>query len=102
MITHINEICLHISEKSFTFVVEKERDIMRNYFWQKSRHPETLNYLLYKIDPNTRTPELMTIFSDNDFNFVAQNLLILTERNPNNSYFIYDQLQHEVVTSNNF
>lgn len=102
MLTHINTICLHISEKSCTFVVEKERDIMRHYFWQKSRHPETLNYLLYKIDPTTRTPELLTIFSDNDFNFVAQNLLILTERNPNNTYFIYDQLQQELVTKDNF
>lgn len=75
---------------------------MRHYFWQKSRHPETLNYLLYKIDPTTGTPELLTIFSDNDFNFVAQNLLILTKRNPNNTYFIYDQLQQELVTKDNF
>lgn len=81
---------------------KKQTDNMRHYFWQKSRHPETLNYLLYKIDPTTRTPELLTIFSDNDFNFVAQNLLILTERNPNNSYFIYDQLQQELVTKDNF
>lgn len=27
MLTHINAICLHISEKSSTFVVEKEREI---------------------------------------------------------------------------
>lgn len=93
---------MHISEKSCTFVVEKEREIMRHYFWQKRRHPETLNYLLYKIDPTTRTPELLTIFSDNDFNFVAQNLLILMERNPDKTYYIYDQLQHEIVTKDNF
>ena len=102
MLTHINTICLHISEKSCTFVVVKKRDNMRHYFWQKRRHPETLNYLLYKIDPTTRTPELLTIFSDNDFNFVAQNLLILTERNPDKKYYIYDQLQHEIVTKDNF
>ena len=102
MLTHINTICLHISEKSRKFASRKERDNMRHYFWQKTRHPETLNYLLYKIDPTTRTPELLTIFSDNDFNFVAQNLLILTKRNPNNTYFIYDQLQQELVTKDNF
>ena len=102
MLTHINGICLHISEKSRKFASRKEIDNMRHYFWQKSRHPETLNYLLYKIDPTTRTPELLTIFSDNNFNFVADNLLTLEKRNPNTCYYIYDQLQHEVITSSNF
>lgn len=80
----------------------RKRAMRRPFFWQKTRHPETLNYLLYKIDPTTRTPELLTIFSDNNFNFVADNLLTLEERNPNTCYYIYDQLQHEVITSSNF
>lgn len=67
-------------------------------FYKKTRHPEMLNYKLYKAVPNERTPELLTIYSSDKYSEVVDHLLYIQEKNPDQCYYIYNQVWNKIIT----
>jgi hypothetical protein len=67
--------------------------------YRKLFHPEALNYRMLQVTKGEKGIRELSIYSGNNFHYVYHNYLELSKKNPQNCYFIFDQLANQIITT---